>query len=367
MPPIREAFASLWRASVVRVAAVVGFAGALLAFLYYTRGVWLLFLLALLVAYLAQPLMNGCERRLRARWLGLFIFMLGFFLLAGLVSVVIAGVAEQVAQFSRQLPGLIERAAAASQVLPERIGTLPVPAALERVIEQAYRNLGGFLGNLVGGLVSGLERFVAGGGLLGRVGTFVTDVVRFAAFLVMTLYLLLDFPKVSRSLLAAVPVPYQATAEDVTAKLGHAFGGYFRGQLVVALAVGLAVWLGLWRLGVPLALSLGFLAAVLNLVPYLGPAAALVPSLLLAAEFGLPRMAGVVAVFALVNQLEAHLLSPLILGRTTRLHPVTVVLAVLTGAVLSGLWGAVFAVPVAAFLKLVYEDYYLPSRLHGAG
>jgi predicted PurR-regulated permease PerM len=112
---------------------------------------------------------------------------------------------------------------------------------------------------------------------------------------------------------------------------------------------------------------LGFLAGVFNLVPYLGVVIAITPSLLLALSQGWGQVLGVLVVFVAANQFEAHLLSPLVLARATQLHPATVIVAILLGASLLGLWGAVLAVPAAAFLKLVYSDYYLTSCLYKEG
>lgn len=364
---MRQAFRTVFQSPRLRVALALLAAAAGLWFVIYTRGIWLTFLLACLLAYLAQPLMNLCERRLRARWLGLLAVLMGIFLLVGAASLLATDLAEQAARFSRDLPNLVNQAVAVVQNGPAGLQSLSLPPALARPVEQAYRSLGALFAGLSAQLVRTLEGFVTGGGLVSGVGLLLDDVVRLLAFFSLTIYLLLDLPRVGQSLLRAVPRPYQPLAEDLTGKLERSVGGYFRGQLVIALSVGVLVGLGLTLLRVPLALSLGVLAGVFNLVPYLGVVIATVPSLLLAAGLGWPQTLGVVAVFTVVNQLEAHVLSPLVLGRATRLHPVTIVLAILLGARLFGLWGAVLAVPVTAFLKLLYDDFYLTSRFHREG
>ena len=77
--------------------------------------------------------------------------------------------------------------------------------------------------------------------------------------------------------------------------------------------------------------------------------------------------AGRVRVVTAANQLEAHVLSPLILGRSTELHPAAIIIAILIGASLGGIWGALVSVPLVAFLKLLYEDYYQTSRFYEKG
>jgi predicted PurR-regulated permease PerM len=119
--------------------------------------------------------------------------------------------------------------------------------------------------------------------------------------------------------------------------------------------------------GVPLAASLGFLAGVFNLIPFVGVIVSGVPALLLAATGGLAKVFLAFLVLWLANQLEGNLFGPLIVGRATRLHPVTAIAAILVGASLLGLWGALLGVPAAAFLKVLLEDYYRQSRFYREG
>lgn len=366
-PGIGSAFAALWRYPVVRVAiALLVLAGAFV-FIRATLGTWISFLLALLVAYLVQPLMVWSERRLRARWLGLVVFLLGFFTLLGLFSVLLAGLVRQMTVFVTELPTLLEGLAALLTRLPGWLNTLPLPAALGTALLNAYQSLGGTLEALSNRVLAGLETLLTSGQVVGGVTVVVGDVFQFFGFLAMTAYLLNDLPRVQRTLANLFPVPYQPLARDLTRKLELSVGDYFRGQLVIALIVGGLVGVGLAILQLPLAASIAFLAGLFNLVPYLGVVVAITPALLVAAPLGWLQMLGVVVVFVVTNQLETHLLSPLILGRSTRLHPVTIIIAILVGARLAGLLGAIFAVPVAGFLKLVYEEYYFSSRFYREG
>jgi predicted PurR-regulated permease PerM len=146
--------------------------------------------------------------------------------------------------------------------------------------------------------------------------------------------------------------------------INQAVGGYVRGQLIVSALVGILVGLGLAILGIPLALALGFLSAIFNIVPYLGVVISITPALLLAAQFGLGKVALVMLVFGLANQIEAQFLSPNILGRSTNLHPITIIVAILCGAALGGMVGMLLAVPSAALLKLLIRKYWLGSSLH---
>ena len=146
---------------------------------------------------------------------------------------------------------------------------------------------------------------------------------------------------------------------DLTAKADRAIGGYLRGQVLIAIVLGFMIWIGLTLVGVPLATAISVLAAVFNLVPYLGPIVATVPAVLLG--FTVSPLTALLAliVFLAANQIEGHVLGPLILDRSTDLHPLTVLVSILVGVGFLGLLGAFLAVPVVALAKVVLEEYLL--------
>lgn len=364
---MRQAFETVWRYAFVRVLATLVLAYVLGVFFVQTRHVWFLSLAGFLIAYLVYPLLAWSQRRFHARWLGLLLFFLALAVMLALIASLVYGLVEQVVQFSQTLPALLRTVTGDATDVPRIIRSLPVPEAFQPQLVDAYRSAVGQLGSLTTSLLNGLESFVLGGGLAGSLSAITNSLIDLFALLALTVYTLLSLPQVTRFLIRVFPKPYQPTARDVVSKFEHAVGGYFRGQLAIASTVGVLVGLGFWILGVPLALSLGFLAGVFNLVPYLGVIVSTVPALLLAASVGGWQVLGVLGVVTAANQLETHILSPLILGRSTELHPAAVIVAILLGASLGGIWGALLAVPLAAFAKLLYEDYYQTSRLYERG
>ena len=364
---MQQAFVAVWRNVYVRVFVALVLATLTGLFLWQTRHVCFLSLAAFLIAYLVHPLLAWSQRRFHAPWLGLALFFLALALMLGLIAWLVYGLVEQVVQFSQTLPELLRTVTGNAADVPQIIQTLPLPASLQPQLVDAYRAAVGQLENLTSGLLNGLESFVVGGGLVGSLTAITNSLIDGFALLALTVYVLLSLPQVTRFLVQVFPKPYQPTARDVMGKFERAVGGYFRGQLAIASTVGVLVGLGLYLLGVPLALSLGFLAGVFNLVPYLGVIVSTVPAMLLAATVGGWQVLGVLGVVTAANQLETHVLSPLILGRSTELHPAAVIVAILLGASLGGIWGALLAVPLAAFAKLLYEDYYQKSRFYEEG
>ena len=364
---VQQAFAAVWRNAYVRALVTIFLFVVAFLFLWRTRQVWFLAVAAFLIAYLVYPLLIWSQRRFHARWLGLVIFFLALGVLVGLIVSLVIGLVQQVIQFSQTVPELVQRVTSDATDLPRVIRSLPLPPALQAQAQSGYRAAVDQLGSLTSNLLEGLGAFVTGGGLVTSITAVTSSIIDLIALLALTVYILLTLPQVTHFLVRMAPKPYQGTTRDVLAKFEHAVGGYFRGQLVIASFVGVVVGAGFYLLGIPLALSLGFLAGVFNLVPYLGVIVSTLPALLLALSGGWWQVVGVLAVVTVANQLETHILSPLVLGRSTKLHPAVVIIAIFIGASLSGIWGALIAVPLAAFAKLLYEDYYQTSRFYENG
>lgn len=362
-----DAFRRVWASPWVRVLVVLALAVLALLFVIRTRGVWFVVVAAFLLAYLLYPLMAWSQRTFHRRWIGALAFFLVLLVLLGALSLFAVSLVQQLSDVPAELPGMLQRATDATRRLPGAIQNAPLPDAVRAPLTQAYQGLNDQLGQLSRTLLDRLATYVTGGGLVATVTVVAGDVVRLLGLLALTLYLLLDFPRVSRSLVEAVPTPYQDLVTDLLDKFEHAVGGYFRGQLLIALIVGIVTGAGLALLRVPLALSLGFLAGVFNLVPYLGVIIAITPTLVLAAPQGWWTVIGVLVVFTIANQLEGHVLSPIILARSVRLHPATVIVAILLGLHLGGVLGALLAVPAAGFLTLLYREYYQKSAFYRDG
>ena len=365
---MREAFRQVWANPYVRVLVYL-----LLFYLAFRllQKAWpalQVLLTAFAFAYLTHPLVRFFEARRLPRVLGVVLVYLGLGLFLGLTSFLTAQTVVELSRLAQELPRLLDPLWAWLLGLPDRIQAVPVPESLKPVLAEASRNMQG----LLQGFLETLLRFVQGllgqgGNLLGFFASLVGGIFQLLAALTVSVYFLYDLPRLGQAALRVFPEPYQPLVADLARKLDRSVGGFVRGQLLVAFLVGLIVGIGLWLVGVPLAASLGFLAGVFNLIPFVGVIVSGVPALLLAATGGLAKVLLAVLVLWLANQLEGNLFGPLIVGRATRLHPVTAIAAILVGASLLGLWGALLGVPAAAFLKVLLEDYYRQSRFYREG
>ncbi|GAB5602914.1 AI-2E family transporter [Thermus sp. FJN-A] len=365
---MREAFARVWENPYVRVLVYLLLFFLLYRFLVRAWPALSILLTAFAFAYLAHPVVRFFEGRRLPRVVGVVLVYLLLVLFLGLASFLTAQTVLELSQLTRELPRLLEPLVSWLLSLPDRVRAIPIPESLQPVLAEASRNLEGLLRGFLEALVRWFQGLLSqGGNLLGFFTSLLGGVFQLLTALTLSIYFLYDLPRLGRAALSAFPEPYQPLVAELAGKLDRSVGGFVRGQLLVAFLVGLMVGTGLWLVGVPLAASLGFLAGVFNLIPFVGVIVSGVPALLLAATGGWLKALLALLVLWLANQIEGNLLGPFIVGRATRLHPVTAIAAILLGATLFGLWGALLGVPAAAFLKVLLEDYYKGSRFYREG
>jgi len=175
-------------------------------------------------------------------------------------------------------------------------------------------------------------------------------------------YLCLSRDGVERFIKIIAPVAYEPAALRIYERSRRKIGAWFRMQLVLSIIMGLIVWGGLTVLGVQGAFLIGILAAVFELVPFIGPivsgAFAVVSALGTSAQLAVYTL----IFFVIAQQFESNVLVPLLSKRSVDLHPVIVITALLIGAEVGGFLGMVIAVPAAAVFQEVVEEWSVKKR-----
>ena len=196
----------------------------------------------------------------------------------------------------------------------------------------------------------------------GFLATTITSVA-FAIFLtlIIAVYLSIDAGRFHQGLIDLAPAAYQEEFGVLLDKIGHVWSAFFRGQITVSLILALITWLGATAVGLPGAFILGLTAGVLALIPSLGPILALIPAVVVALVQGttspylislnisnLTFAVIVLGLYFLIQQLEGNIITPRIVGQAIDLPPVVVLLGVVIGTTVAGLYGAVLAAPTVA-------------------
>jgi len=322
---------------------------------YPIRSIFPPLILAIVIVYLLNPLVTRLERRGIGRGWGTLITYIVFFVGVGLTVRFLAPVvSRQVSAFVASVPDLLQRAG-------DQVQSLAAKASLSMRVEDLVAQL----------QANRAEAF----SFFGRIVSFTGGVIHVAVVLilgpVLAFYLLMDLPKLKRGVVAAIPTRRRDEVLLVGNQLTTSVGGFFRGQLLVALFVGLASMVALYIVGLPYWALVGVICGVFNLVPLIGPFIGAVPAVFIAftttttgpgvlvhPEPGWPLAIASCLALLVVQQIDNHIISPNVVARTVKLHPVTVMLSLLVGGTLLGLWGMLFAVPTVAAVKIVAVHFW---------
>jgi predicted PurR-regulated permease PerM len=319
------------------------------------------FLIALLLAYLGNPLITVLARRGMPRTLAVvLVFVLLFIVVISLPLLLLPVVEMQLKMLATRWPDYIDWL---QQVVLPRLQTLVGSTVDVSVLKQAFSQHWQLLGGGLAEVVASVSR--SGLVLLAWLANLVLIPV-------VTFYLLRDWQQLLAAIEGLLPRASSVVIGRLARQCDEVLATFLRGQLLVMLALGVIYSLGLWFAGIELALLIGLLAGMVSFVPYLG----MIVGLLMAGiasyvQFhDLAHLFPVLAVFGVGQLLESFVLTPWLVGERIGLHPVTVIFAVMAGGQLFGLFGVLLALPVAAVLVVVLRyvrQRYLDSDAYVAG
>lgn len=307
--------------------------------LYFIRDILVMLFVVIIVVAALDPLVDWGERYKIPRGVSaLFIYLVLISLLSLLIYLILPPLIEEIRALALNLPSYIAKITPLYHQLTSSLYDW------QRILQTLSQQMG----KISGGIYS------AGLAIFGGLASALT-------ILVLSFYLLLENRSVKEFVLSLVPTTYKERIIAIGQKIGAKIGGWLRGQVVLSLTVGLLNFIGLLIIGVPFALTLGVLAAVLEIIPIIGPVlSGLIAIVVAFATVGWLKALLVLALYVLVQQLESNLLVPKIMGKAVGLSPVVIIIALLIGAKLAGLMGAILAIPAAAGIAVLIQEW---SRL----
>ncbi|MCC4632545.1 AI-2E family transporter [Xanthomonas dyei] len=316
------------------------------------------FVLALLLAWLGDPLVDRIERAGRSRNMAVsLVFVLALLLVVLALMILVPMIERQIMTLIDALPQM--RTWAISTAIPwleaktgvELMGWLD-PERLIDWIRSHWEQAGGAAKTFFG--------YVQRSGF-----AMVTWVINLALLPILAFYFLRDWDRLVERVAAVIPRAYIGTVSRLALESNDVLGGFIRGQFLVMLALGAIYATGLSIIGLNLGLLIGIIAGFISFIPYLGATTGIVLALLAAIVqaqgLDLKLLIGVGVVFTVGQLLESYLLTPRIVGDKIGLHPVAVIFAVMAGGQLFGFLGMLLALPVAAvanvLLRYAHEQY----------
>jgi predicted PurR-regulated permease PerM len=308
--------------------------------------VWII--IAGFFAVAVYPVVNWIERRLpwcRRSLATLVVYLLLVLLIAGVITLFAVPLARQGTSLAHQLPTLINDA---------RAGRGPVGRLLDRThvltyIQQNDSKIRSFAGSL-------------GAPALGFLKTAATGVAATITIFVLSFLMVVEGPKLVDGTLALFPDDRAQHIRAVGTDCAKTITGYISGNLLISVICGLLTYVVLKIIGIPFSGLIALFVGISDLIPLVGATLGAVVAGLAAFIYSVPAGIIVVVFFVVYQQLENHLLQPLIFSRTVQLNPLTVLIAILFAAELAGLLGALLAIPIAGMIQIILRDLWARHR-----
>ncbi len=300
---------------------------------------------AIIIAYLLSPIVRFLEEKGFKRIWGV-VFLYATVIIAIIISSITitpkitretSKLIELLPQYSKQANVLVNRVYAGIKQLddlsPQLTGVKEVIqdniGDIERVIIDVFRKI-------TNGIID-----------------LLSNIITLALIPIFAFYFLKDADYFKKKITFLIPKTCREECLDIGKDIDKLLSKFIRGQMIVAAIVGILSTIAMLALRIDFAFLIGFIAGISNIIPYIGPIIGAIPAVAIALLDTPTKAIWVVIAFIIIQQIESAILSPKIVGDSVGLHPVFVILALIVGNEWYGVLGMLFAIPIAASIKIV--------------
>ncbi|WP_086348307.1 AI-2E family transporter [Candidatus Enterococcus clewellii] len=302
-------------------------------------------ILALILYYLLNPLINWLERRGIKRVISVSLV---FVLIIGLIAL---GVVLIIPILQNQINSLVKDFPSYISDVSRSISDFFRDTPFEQSLRDSLASVQKWFDNLSNSLDEYFTKAVAGA------STVFSTITGFALIMVtapiITFFLLKDDQKFFSAILAIIPPRFRADAKEIGATMNSQVGAYLKGQILVSIAVGVLTFIGFLIIGMPYSGTLSIIVGITAVVPYIGPFVAFVPAAIVAFMVSFPMLVQMCIVWVIVQMLNGHLIEPQVMGKHLVVHPLTIVIVLLVMGDLLGMFGLIFGIPIYAIIKVL--------------
>ena len=303
---------------------------------------------SIILAYLFNPIINYLERKnIKRIWgvLLLYVVIIGMVLI--LSFLVIPRSSREIKRLMTDMPNYINKASGIIDFLyNEYYSTLgDLPPIFQGVQQVIMENIVG-LESIV---VNGLKTFIGG-----IINTF-SKVVSLILTPILTLYFLVDKDYFTEKIVNMIPAKYKKDCMKLSRDIDSSLSKFVRGKIIMATYVGVATTIVLLLLGVEFAILIGFITGFADVIPYIGPFLGFLPAVFFAFLSSPIKALWLAIIFVFIQWTENNILAPKVIGDTTGIHPVVILLAIIVGGGVFGVMGMILGVPVIAVLIILYD------------
>ena len=309
--------------------------------------------IGIVIAWLLNPIVNYLEKKKVRRIIGVslsYVVLLAIIFL--ILNSIIPLAYNQISDLSQLVPKIISNIESIiDKVLGHfnNIDAINVSELKDKIIGVAEGYANGVYNDLPNHIVGIVRGFISGAGTL-LIG------------LIIGFFLLLGFNNVGDSLMIFVPRKFQKSTKEITGKITKALRGYVNGAMFDATIIFIACSIAFALIGLKSPILFALFCALMNVIPYAGPYIGGFPAILVAFSQGMGVGIGVTLSIVIIQALEGNIMSPIVMSKTTKLHPVTIIVGLLVFGHFFGIVGMLLSTPIISVGKVIIE--FIDSKIH---
>ncbi|MDU3087404.1 MAG: AI-2E family transporter [Peptoniphilus harei] len=341
-------------------------------------------IIAIIFAYIIDPIVNYLERKGIKRQFGVIIVYISAILIFGILIVsVIPKTINEISNLLTSLPAMVDTLIRevnnfASNVfakfnieLPENFinvyketnpkvnGDVETPQIVSDILNSIKATINDLIVKAQGSLMGSLSN------VLSKLYGFLTSAFRLVLIIIFSFYFSVDKDRFMHRVKKAIPNKYRDDISYLTSNIDTALQQFIRGRMLMAIFVGLITMAYLLVLRVDFAIIIGLITCVADIIPYIGPFLGCAPAVLFAFMDSPMKALWVLILFVIVQWVENNILAPKLIGDSTGLNPLVILISIIIGGGIFGVWGMVISVPLMSiifilvdFIKIKYNDRY---------
>jgi predicted PurR-regulated permease PerM len=310
------------------------------------KTIFLPFVLAGILFYLCRPLVAWLEKKKVPRWIAILVaYFVIILFIYGIIRLVGPVINDQLQRFVDNLPVMVATVTDWIKYVQENRTTFPdfVQEALLKASGELEARLESNVGNIANGILS----------VFGLIGGFINTIIYLVLVPFVLFYMLKDSHRFAPSVAVLFPQSKREHVKNILKEMDKTISTYIQGQMLVSIIVGVLLYIGYLIIGLNYSLVLAMFGMFTNVIPFLGPYIAVIPAFLVAL-FQDPIMALYVAIIMLIaQQIEGNIISPNIMGKTLNIHPLTIIVLILTAGNFIGIIGIIFVIPAYSIAKVL--------------
>lgn len=341
-------------------------------------------IIAIIFAYIIDPIVNYLERKGVKRQFGVIIVYISVILIFGILIVsVIPKTINEISNLLTSLPAMVDTLirevnnfvsnvfAKFNIELPENFinvyketnpkvnGDVETPQIVSDILDSIKATINDLIVKAQGSLMGSLSN------VLSKLYGFLTSAFRLVLIIIFSFYFSVDKDRFMHRVKKAIPNKYRDDISYLTSNIDTALQQFIRGRMLMAIFVGLLTMAYLLVLRVDFAIIIGLITCVADIIPYIGPFLGCAPAVLFAFMDSPMKALWVLILFVIVQWVENNILAPKLIGDSTGLNPLVILISIIIGGGIFGVWGMVISVPLMSiifilvdFIKIKYNDRY---------